>query len=341
VAIALRAAFGLAFPSLRLHVHLELAGAVVLLELALFCAIRARSAQARLREATTHVLTLERMVEDFDAGRAFDGLPSHAYRHARIHAESGTEHPRHLAHRFRPAKELLVRCATTLVAISGIGFVLATLAQLSEDWSGSRQRTWHFVDAISDPSALGFSTKGDESGAWTIASVRDATGARALVNEAGSASAKPAVAVAHEPLVRDVLLSTRCRATTDRPDQACGLVFRYLDDETHYVARVDAIAAAVVLSVIVDGEARTVREAPVRIEPGSWSLLTVRAAGHHVLVSWNGQTMIDVLDRTLTTPGGVGMWAPADCVAFFDQLTVHPYPFPEETTHLPLFVKQL
>jgi hypothetical protein len=50
-----------------------------------------------------------------------------------------------------------------------------------------------------------------------------------------------------------------------------------------------------------------------------------------------GREVIDVRDPTLSDQGALGLWAPADCVAYFDELTVQALPAALTPAELLLF----
>ena len=186
------------------------------------------------------------------------------------------------------------------------------------------EHRWMFVDEATDPAAIGFVLADAAAGVWELAAHDEATGARALVNGAGAPGGAPATAVVGEPRSRDLFLATRCKASAERPDQACGLVFRYVDPGTHYVARVEQ--DGVHLGVVIGGVERAIRTVAADVDPTRWQDLAVEARGDHLTVSWNGRPVIDTHDPTLAAPGAAGLWAPSDCIAYFDELTVAPLP---------------
>ena len=53
-----------------------------------------------------------------------------------------------------------------------------------------------------------------------------------------------------------------------------------------------------------------------------WNTLTVRFEGPLFTVSFNGEELFAVEDRTFTEAGRVGLWTKADSVTLFDDLTL-------------------
>jgi hypothetical protein len=228
------------------------------------------------------------------------------------------------------------------VAITALGLCVVVAVVAAVDAAGSAprkaQHRWTFLDEESDPTQLGFRLAAERAGAWRVDDHAEATGARALVNLAGAPGEEPATAVVERLAPRDLQALTRCKVSPEHPDQACGVVFRYRDARNHYVARADAADAAVILSAIVDGVERPLQRASVEVRPSVWQELVVHARGERLVVDWNGLRVIDVRDLGLLAPGGVGLWAPAACEAYFDELAVNALPTPPDAREFLPFV---
>jgi hypothetical protein len=352
------AAAGLVVAAARLVAALRLGvGQVVLLELAvavvlaltIYALVQASRIGARLEALRQEIFTL-RFLRDV---LAHEGGPTalylgHPYRArtatsnaARDHAAGNTrdqpastdadKRPFGWAITWRP-----ILGTALLSVIAGLG-VLA-LAWLGTGKSSTEPRTWMFLEDVTDPRSLGFHTPTAAAGEWVLQFHEDATGARALVNLAGAPAERPATAVVDRPSPRDLQLGARCKVSPDRPEQACGVVFRYQDHGNHYVARVDAAAAVVTLGVVVDGIERLIHAEAADIGTSRWHDLAVQARADHIVVTWNGSKVIDVRDPTLSSQGAVGLWAPADCVAYFDELTVQALPAVLTPAELLLFM---
>ncbi|WP_437840819.1 hypothetical protein [Sorangium sp. So ce1153] len=214
----------------------------------------------------------------------------------------------------------------TMAAVLAAAFAVA----LAAEWCGvgapaaDAARRWTFVDEVKSPETLGFRTHDARGGAWVLDEHAAATGARALVNLAGAPGEPPAIAVLDRPSARDLEVDTRCMVSPDLPEQACGVVFRYVDAKNYYLSRVDAVAGDVSLSVVVGGREQPLVRARATVRPSVWQDLRVRAVADRFIVEWNGRRVIDVPDVSLGAAGGVGLWARASCVAYFDELEVRP-----------------
>jgi hypothetical protein len=132
------------------------------------------------------------------------------------------------------------------------------------------------------------------------------------------------LAVADEPVLRDLELSVRCRPFAGRVDQACGLVFRYRDERNYYVTRANALEGNVRFYYVRDGKRQQLASWSGEVPADRWSELRAEARGDHVVVHWNGRKVIDARDTTFLEAGRVGLWTKADSVTAFDDLVVVP-----------------
>lgn len=129
---------------------------------------------------------------------------------------------------------------------------------------------------------------------------------------------------------KDVDVSVRFRPVSGRVDQAAGLVWRYRNPDSYYIVRANALEENVVLYKVEDGkrsdlplvgEGKTYgKKAPV--PQGRWSTLRVVAKGDRFTVHLNGKKLYEVVDRTFTGPGKIGLWTKADSVTLFDDLKI-------------------
>jgi hypothetical protein len=206
----------------------------------------------------------------------------------------------------------------------------------------STSRTWNFEDKRADPTELGFRLSSKQGGEWLLADHEGATGHRALVNRPGDPAAMAASAVVDDSVTRDFRASTRCKSARDRSRQACGLVFRFVNHANYYVARVDAGRNTVTLGVVVGGFERELRSVAAQVQPELWQEVGVVAQADYLLVSLNGQHVLSTHDPTFPGAGRVGMWAPADGEAYFDELSLSFLPAKQfhPSDLLPIFLRR-
>jgi hypothetical protein len=201
--------------------------------------------------------------------------------------------------------------------------VVAGIVAITLFFSGgsSRRHRWTFLGDDVSPDALGFRVGEPRSGTWSVEHDDAATGARSLVNRVGDDDAPPATLVTNVVRARDLRALTRCRVS---PGGACGIVFRYVDDRTHHVARLQT--DRVVLARVAGGKERVLGSSAANVFAGIWHELTVEARGDVLRVAWNGAVVIDVHDVVPAPIGTAGLWAPSSGEAYFDELAVDVFP---------------
>jgi hypothetical protein len=116
----------------------------------------------------------------------------------------------------------------------------------------------------------------------------------------------------------------KCKPLSGRVDQACGLVFRYRDENNYYVTRANALEGNVRLYAVKDGRRQQFATWSGDVVQDRWGELRVEARGNHLVAFWNGTKVIDADDATFPEAGRVGLWTKADSVTAFDNLTVAP-----------------
>lgn len=177
------------------------------------------------------------------------------------------------------------------------------------------------------PSGFSFGRTGSgKPGRWVVRAAPDAPSSPNVLAQidADSTDYRFPVAVANEPSLRDVRLSVRCKPVSGNVDEACGLVFRYRDQDNYYVTRANALENNVRLYHVVKGDRRQFAGWNGTVSKGQWHSLRVDAKGDHFEVYWEDKKVIDAHDGTFTEAGKVGVWTKADSVTYFDDLTASP-----------------
>jgi hypothetical protein len=123
-------------------------------------------------------------------------------------------------------------------------------------------------------------------------------------------------------MLSDVRVSVRCKPIAGKVDQACGLVFRYRDENNYYVARANALEDNVRFYYVSAGKRHELASWSGRVTSGSWHELRVDATGDLFEVFWDNQKVIETRDKTFIEPGKIGLWTKADSVTYFDDLIV-------------------
>jgi hypothetical protein len=113
---------------------------------------------------------------------------------------------------------------------------------------------WLFHNDAPGAAPVGFSfttTGGGRAGRWSI---RIDEGRRVLAQiDADKTKDRFPIAVADALRLDDPWVEVRCKLVSGTLDEACGLVFRYRDENNYYVARASALADDVRLYQIVNG----------------------------------------------------------------------------------------
>ncbi len=215
-----------------------------------------------------------------------------------------------------------------VAAAAAIGlFVLVAQA----DTHAGSARVWRFDADPAEAPPAGFSlarTGGGGQGRWIVKSEKDAPSAPNVLAQVDTDDTdyRFPVAVADEPRLNDLRLSVRCKPISGVVDQACGLVFRYRDENNYYITRANALENNIRLYYVKDGSRKQFASWSGKVTSGAWHELRAEAQGDHFQVFWDGERVIDAHDKTFADPGKVGVWTKADSVTYFDDLSVEPLP---------------
>jgi hypothetical protein len=212
---------------------------------------------------------------------------------------------------------------TALVALFSI---VVALPALAEDQGA---KTWTFdSDALDKPpAAFSFGRTGRGApGRWIVRATSDApSGTQVLAQvDSDSTDYRFPVAVTDAPSLNDLHLSVKCRPVSGKVDEACGLVFRYQDENNYYLTRANALEDNVNLYYVKDGHRKQFAGWKGTVAGQAWHALSVEAKGDHFEVSFDGNKVLEGTDGTFSRAGRVGVWTKADSVTEFDDLTVAP-----------------
>ncbi len=207
-----------------------------------------------------------------------------------------------------------------------VGSVLGATAWAEE---ATAPKTWTFDSEQLEAAPVGFSfgrTGRGAAGRWLVRSEKDApSGANVLVQvDADATDFRFPVAVADAPLLRDLTLSVRCKAVSGKVDQACGLVWRYRDENNYYLARSNALENNVRLYHVKDGHRAQIASWSGKVSSHAWHEVRVDAQGDRHQIYWDGKKILDARDQTFKSEGKVGVWTKADSVTLFDDLSAKP-----------------
>jgi hypothetical protein len=177
------------------------------------------------------------------------------------------------------------------------------------------------------PASFTFARTGSgRPGQWVVRALADApSGANVLAQEdSDRTDYRFPVAVADGPMFGDVSVSVRCKPVSGRVDRACGIVWRYQDENNYYLTRANALENNVCWYYVQNGRRIEVKRVNVKVASGVWHSLRAEMRRDHVEVYFNDKKLIDVHDSRFANPGKVGVWTKADSHTLFDDLTATP-----------------
>jgi hypothetical protein len=210
-----------------------------------------------------------------------------------------------------------------IVAVVALLSVVTNRAHAEEP----RVTTWNFDSDAADKTPAGFSlgrTGKGAPGRWVVRVATDApSGGQVLAQvDADSTDYRFPVAVADSPMASDLRVSVKCKPVSGKVDQACGLVFRYQDENNYYVTRANALEDNVNLYYVKNGRRTEIGGWRGKVIGQTWHELAVTAKGNHIAVEWDGNKIIEKTDDTFSQAGKVGVWTKADSVTEFDNLSL-------------------
>ena len=160
-------------------------------------------------------------------------------------------------------------------------------------------------------------------GEWTVTADPTAAAGRAIEQTSiDRTDYRFPLAVPDSLSAADVNVEIRFKAVAGRVDQAGGVAVRLQDADNYYVARANALEDNVRFYRVVAGKREQLGGANLKVTPGEWHTLGLRAEGERFTVSYDGKTLFTETDRTFAEAGGVALWTKADSVTRFDQMTI-------------------
>lgn len=121
----------------------------------------------------------------------------------------------------------------------------------------------------------------------------------------------------------DVVLKARVKLLSENAE--AGLVFRYQDQNNHYLLTLDSALRRIRLVRVVGGNRVSIHgQDDVDLETGVWYQLAVRLAGPSIAARLYGIRLFEARDRTLPESGRIGFICDDNTRAHFDDLTAAP-----------------
>jgi len=121
-------------------------------------------------------------------------------------------------------------------------------------------------------------------------------------------------------------VEVKFKALSGKQDQAGGVVWRWKDGDTYYVARANALENNVSLYYTERGRRQTIEYVDAPVAPNAWHTLRAEFTGTQIRVSLDGKRYIELGDNHIAGPGAVGVWTKADSITVFDDFTYEAKP---------------
>jgi hypothetical protein len=128
-------------------------------------------------------------------------------------------------------------------------------------------------------------------------------------------------AVRKDASIADGYVEARFKAISGKEDQAGGVVWRWRDGRTYYVARANANENNVSLYYTTLGIRSTIRYVDAPVPRNVWHTLRAEFSGKKIRILLNGKLLIEAEDDHIAQPGAIGVWTKADSVTLFDDVT--------------------
>jgi hypothetical protein len=171
---------------------------------------------------------------------------------------------------------------------------------------------------------IGLTGQGDPV-LWQVLADETAPGGRVIAETSrDTADYRFPICVYDSIAAKNVTVSVRFKAVAGEVDQAAGLIVRAQDDMNFYVARANALEANVRLYKVTNGVRRQIAGHNIDVPSGTWQWLRLTIKENALLVSFNGEEVIDTEDTTFPNSGKVGLWTKADSLTHFAELEIEP-----------------
>ena len=190
----------------------------------------------------------------------------------------------------------------------------AAIALCAPGWAGTENFDTVPVGAL--PSGWVCGVTGGGTPMWRVEGDASAPSKANLLKQSGAGTfpwcADKSVAIT------DGSVEVKFKPLSGREDQAGGVVWRFKDGDTYYLARANALEDNVALYYTERGRRNTIRSVRAPVAGNQWHVLRVEFEGTAIRVSLDGKPYIAVDDAHISGAGAVGVWTKADSVTAFD-----------------------
>jgi hypothetical protein len=129
--------------------------------------------------------------------------------------------------------------------------------------------------------------------------------------------------VADDPSHKDVELRVAFKAVRGAKDQGGGIVWRYVDANNYFVARMNPLEDNYRLYKVVAGKRIQLEtKEKLTVPVGEWHTLKVRHIGDKIECFLDDKKQLEAKDDTFKKAGKVGLWTKADARTWFDEFRV-------------------
>jgi len=125
---------------------------------------------------------------------------------------------------------------------------------------------------------------------------------------------------------KNVEVSLRFKPVAGQVDQAGGIAVRLASPDDYYLVRANALEDNVRFYRIVKGRRQQLATANVKVAPGVWHTLSIKAEDDRFTVSFSGKQLHATADKPFSGGGRVALWTKSDSVTRFDQINIQVLP---------------
>ena len=121
--------------------------------------------------------------------------------------------------------------------------------------------------------------------------------------------------------IADGFVEVKFKPIAGREDQAGGLIWRFKDGDTYYIARANALENNVSLYHVEKGRRITIKFVNAPVATNQWHMLRVEFSGKAINVIFDGKRYLGLENDQIAGAGAVGVWTKADSVTAFDDFS--------------------
>lgn len=178
-------------------------------------------------------------------------------------------------------------------------------------------------DVGKPPHGFSFALTGQgKPGVWIVRKDDQAHGNVLMQTDADATDYRFPLAVSDSVAAKDADVSVQFKAISGRGDQGAGIVWRYRDPNTYYLARCNALENNCTIYRVVNGRRQELLNRNVKVTSNVWHTLKVEATADHFVVTFDGSKVLDAKDGIIIEAGKAGLWTKADSVIAFDDFSL-------------------